>query len=87
MICSPFGQNKSSFCHNLNYASNQKASFTKVVQFGSWIKGMSSEVDDMHFFGHKSSFRNNLNYASNQRVSFTKVVEFGLLHQLNVIRS
>ena len=44
---------KSSFHHNPNHASNQKALFNKVLLIGSVIEGMQWEVDDMQSFGHK----------------------------------
>jgi hypothetical protein len=59
---------KCSFCHILNYASNQKTSFTKLVKFGSLKKEISSELNNMQSFGHKCSFRHNLNSASNQKI-------------------
>jgi hypothetical protein len=74
-------RHKCSFLHNSNHASNQNTSFTKVVQFGSVIDEMVSEVYDMQSFGHTSSFRHNPYYASNQKTSFTKVIQFGSVIQ------
>ena len=69
-----FGHKTKSFRHNLNRASNQKNSFTRVVKLSSAIKEMMSEDQNMHSFRHKThSFRHNLNGASNQKDSLTKV--------------
>lgn len=43
-----FGHN-GSFFHKLDYASDQKLSFTKVVQFGLLIMGMLLQVNILHF--------------------------------------
>jgi hypothetical protein len=67
---------KRSFHHNLNCASNKKTYFTKVAQFGSLSKEISSEVKSKQSFGHNRSFRHNLNCASNQKTCFSKVVQF-----------
>jgi hypothetical protein len=67
-----FGHN-GSFRHNINHASDQKDSFTKVVQFGSLSIEMSSEVKIIHSFGHNCSFHHNLNRASDKKQTFYKI--------------
>ena len=45
---------KLSFCHNQNYESNQKSSFTKVVQLSMPFKNGSLKVKVKLSFGHRA---------------------------------
>ena len=66
---------KISFCHNLNQASNQKSSLTKVLKLNNLQEDIDEKVNIMQTFGHKSSFYHNLNKAFNENSSLTKVVK------------
>ena len=70
---------KQSFCHNLNQASNQETSLTKIVTFGILMDMKNKRTKLYIHLVTKQSFRHNINYTYNQKTSLTKFVIFDIL--------